>query len=155
MDSTLVDGDTESRLAAGDPRVKSMLQISDSHMEEWESFWLTDTNGKETQMGKRQKWKRVVLVKRHSSSKNSSTIYCACPITVYVNSSWLCNKWKDGTRASRARVLSQYLIPLFHASVPRWIKKNDTRAHQAWVPQKVVDCYIVRKQCFWAKYFQN
>ena len=144
-----------------------MLQISDSHKEESESFWLTDTNGKETQMGKRQKWKRVVLVKRHLSSKNSSTIYCACPITVHVSSSWLCNKWKDGTRASwawvlfkqysthEARVLSQYLIPLFHASVPRWIKKNGTRAHQAWIPQKVVDCYIVRKQCFWAKYFQN
>ena len=48
-----MDGDTESRLTAGDPKVKSMLQISDSHMEEWESFWVTDTNGKETQMGKR------------------------------------------------------------------------------------------------------
>ena len=88
------------------------------------------------QMEKRQKWKRVVLVKRYSSSKNSRTIYCACPITVHVSSSWLCNKWKDGTRASmawvlfkqysthEARVLSQYLIPLFHASVPRWIKKK-------------------------------
>ena len=39
------------------------------------------------------------------------------------------------TRARQARVLSQYLIPLSHASVPRWIKKNGTRAHQARVPQ--------------------
>ena len=67
MDSTLVDGDTESRLTAGDPKVKSMLQISDSHMEEWESFWVTDTNGKETQMGKRQKWKRVHVLLQFTS----------------------------------------------------------------------------------------
>ena len=61
----------------------------------------------------------------------------------------------NSTRAHEARVLSEYLIPLFYASMPWWIKKNGTRAHQARVPQKVVDCYIVRKQCFWAKYFQN
>ena len=51
----------------------------------------------------------------------------------------------NSTRAHEARVLSQYLISIFHASVPRWIKKNGTRAYQARVPQKVVDCYIVRK----------
>ena len=41
------DTDTESRLADGDPTVKFLLPVSDSHMElEWESFWLTDRNGK-------------------------------------------------------------------------------------------------------------
>ena len=35
------------------------------------------------------------------------------------------------------------------------LKKHGTQAHQARVPKKVVDSYIVRKQCFWAKYFQN
>ena len=35
------------------------------------------------------------------------------------------------------------------------LKKNGTQAHQARVPEIVVDSYIVRKQCFWAKYFQN
>ena len=34
-------------------------------------------------------------------------------------------------------------------------KKYGTRAHQARVPQKVVDRYIFPKQCFWAKYFKN
>ena len=35
------------------------------------------------------------------------------------------------------------------------LKKHGTRAHQARVPEKVVDSYIVRKQCFWTNYFQN
>ena len=35
------------------------------------------------------------------------------------------------------------------------LKKYGTRAHQAQVPQKVVDHYIFPKQCFWAKYFKN
>ena len=38
-----------------------------------------------------------------------------------------------------------------HAGIEKW----GTRAHQARVPQKVVDRYIVPKQCFWAKYFNN
>ena len=80
-----------------------MLQISDSHMEEWQSFWLIDTNEKETLMGKRQKWKRVHV----------------CPITVHVSSSWLCNKWKDGTRASWAQVLfKQYSSPWCSSTKP-------------------------------------
>ena len=35
MDSTLVDGDTDTtqRLADGDPTVKFMLLVSDSHMD--------------------------------------------------------------------------------------------------------------------------
>ena len=37
---------------------------------------------------------------------------------------------------------------------PRWIKKYGTRAHQARVPQRVVD-HIFPKQCFWEKYFKN
>ena len=35
------------------------------------------------------------------------------------------------------------------------LKKHGTRAHQARVPEKVVDPYIVRKQCCWTNYFQN
>ena len=62
-------------------------------------------------------------------------------------SKWLCNKRTDGTRV----LFNQYpsfmcssikrniLIPAFHVIVPRWIKKYGTRAHQARVPEKVVD----------------
>ena len=35
------------------------------------------------------------------------------------------------------------------------LKKHGTRAHQNRVLEIVVDSYIVRKQYFWAKYFQN
>ena len=35
------------------------------------------------------------------------------------------------------------------------LKKYGIQAHQARVPQKVVDHYIFSKQCFWAKYFKN
>ena len=38
---------------------------------------------------------------------------------------------------------------------PGGVEKWGTRAHQARVPEKVVDPYIVRKQCFWTNYFQN
>ena len=129
MDSTLVDGDTESRLAAGDPRVKSMLQISDSHIEEWESFWLTDTNGKETQMRKRQKWKRVHVLLQFTAVVVGCVINEKMVLELHGLESCL-----NSTRAHEARVQSQYLIPLFHANVSRWIKKNGTRTHQDRVP---------------------
>ena len=35
------------------------------------------------------------------------------------------------------------------------LKKHGTRAHQTRVLEIVVDSYIVRKQYFWTKYFQN
>ena len=152
-----------------------MLQISDSHMEEWESFWLTDgkrrkwKNGTERQMGKRRKWKRVVLVKRYSSSlRYSSTIYCTRPITVHVSSSRLCIKWKGGTRASWARVLFKQYSSLWSSSTKAILNSPfstpachggmetcGTRAHQVQVPQKVVDPKLFPKQCSVTKNFKK
>ena len=51
--------------------------------------------------------------------------------------------------------LKKKKIKLSMSTWPRRIKKYGTRAHQARVPQKVVDYYIFSKQCLWAKYFKN
>ena len=62
------------------------------------------------------------------------------------------------TRAHKARVLIAifyFFNSAFHVIVPWWIKKYGTRAHQARVPEKVVDHYFFLKQCFFAKYFKN
>ena len=65
------------------------------------------------------------------------------------------------TRAHQARVLNGqnffliFLIKLFMSAGQGGVEKWGTRAHQARVPKKVVDSYIVPKQCFWAKYFNN
>ena len=65
------------------------------------------------------------------------------------------------TRAHQARVLNGqffffFLLLLnFPCQQVGGLKKYGTRAHQARVPEKVVDSYIVRKQCFLANYFQN
>ena len=48
-----------------------------------------------------------------------------------------------------------FLIKLSMSWCHGGLKKYGTRAHQARVPQKVVDRYIVPKQCFWAKNFNN
>ena len=48
-----------------------------------------------------------------------------------------------------------FLIKISMSAGQGGLKKHGTRAHQARVPEKVVDSYIVRKQCFWTKYFQN
>ena len=48
-----------------------------------------------------------------------------------------------------------FLIQISMSAGQGGLKKHGTRAHQARVPEIVVDSYIVRKQCFWAKYFQN
>ena len=48
-----------------------------------------------------------------------------------------------------------FLIKISMSTGQGGLKKHGTRAHQARVPEIVVDSYIVRKQCFWAKYFQN
>ena len=65
----------------------------------------------------------------------------------------------NSTRAHQARVLNGqiffFLIKISMSAGEGGLKKHGTRAHQARVLEKVVDSYIVRKQCFWAKYFQN
>ena len=66
----------------------------------------------------------------------------------------------NNTRAHQARVLNGqifffFLIKLSMSAGNVGLKKYDTRAHQARVPQKVVDHYIFPKQCFWEKYFKN
>ena len=65
----------------------------------------------------------------------------------------------NSTRVHQARVLNGqfffFLIKISMSAGEGGLKKHGTRAHQARVPEKVVDSYIVRKQCFWAKYFQN
>ena len=69
----------------------------------------------------------------------------------------------NSTRAHKARVLNGqnffyffiFLIKLSMSVGHIGLKKYGTRAHQARVPQKVVDHYIFPKQCFWAKYFKN
>ena len=101
-------------------------------------------------MGKRQKWKRVHVLLQFTSVVVGCVINEEMVLELHGLESCL-----NSTRAHEARVQSQYLIPLFHANVSRWIKKNGTRAHQDRVPQKMIDCYIVQKQCFWTKYFQN
>ena len=59
----------------------------------------------------------------------------------------------NSTRAHQARVLNGQIFFFFfnytfHVIGPRWIKKYGTRAHQARVPQKVLDHYIFPKQYF-------
>ena len=64
----------------------------------------------------------------------------------------------NSTRAHQAQVLNGqffFLIKISMSVGQGGLKKNGTQAHQAQVPEIVVDSYIVRKQCFWAKYFQN
>ena len=75
----------------------------------------------------------------------------------------------NSPRAHQARVLNGqifffliFLIKLSMLAGQGGVEKWGTRAHQARVPKKVVDpyivrkqCYIVRKQCFWTNYFQN
>ena len=64
----------------------------------------------------------------------------------------------NSTRAHQIRVLNGqffFLIKIFMSLGQGGLKKHGTRAHQTRVPEIVVDSYIVRKQCFWAKYFQN
>ena len=66
----------------------------------------------------------------------------------------------NSTRAHQARVINGqffffFLIKISMSAGQGGLKKHGTRAHQARVPEIVVDSYIVRKQCFWAKYFQN
>ena len=41
-----------------------------------------------------------------------------------------------------------FLIKISMSTGQGGLKKHGTRAHQARVPEKVVDSYIVRKQCF-------
>ena len=48
-----------------------------------------------------------------------------------------------------------FLIKISMSTGRGGLKKHGTQAHQARVPKIVADSYIVRKQCFWAKYFQN
>ena len=55
------------------------------------------------------------------------------------------------TRAHKARVLRAifyFFNSAFHVIMPRWIKKYGTRAHQARVPEKVVNHYFFPKQSF-------
>ena len=57
----------------------------------------------------------------------------------------------NSTRAHQARVINGqifFLIKLSMSSGHVGFKKYGTRAHQARVPQKVVDHYIFPKQCF-------
>ena len=57
----------------------------------------------------------------------------------------------NSTRAHQARVLNGqffFLIKISMSAGEGGLKKHGTRAHQARVPEKVVDSYIVRKQCF-------
>ena len=68
----------------------------------------------------------------------------------------------NSTRAHQARVLNGqfffliiFLIKLSMSVGHVGLKKYGIQAHQARVPQKVVDHYIFSKQCFWAKYFKN
>ena len=65
----------------------------------------------------------------------------------------------NSTRAHQARVLNGqfffFLIKISMSAGEGGLKKHGTRAHQARVPEKMVDPYIVRKQCFWTNYFQN
>ena len=65
----------------------------------------------------------------------------------------------NSTRAHQARVLNGqfffFLIKISMSAGQGGLKKHGTQAHQARVPEIVADSYIVRKQCFWAKYFQN
>ena len=65
----------------------------------------------------------------------------------------------NSTQAHQARILNGqiffFLIKLSMSTGHVGLKKYGTRAHQAQVPQKVVDHYIFPKQCFWAKYFKN
>ena len=74
-------------------------------------------------MGKRQKWKRVHVLLQFTSVVVGCVINEKIVLELHVLEYCL-----NSTRAHEARVLSQYLIPLFHASVPRWIEKNGTRA---------------------------
>ena len=80
-------------------------------------------------MGKRQKWKRVHVLLQFTSV----VVGCVINEKIVLELHGL-EYCLNSTRTHEARVLSQYLIPIFHASVPRWIKKNGTRGHQARVP---------------------
>ena len=64
----------------------------------------------------------------------------------------------NSTRAHQARVLNGqffFKIKISMSAGQGGLKKHGTRAHQARVSEKMIDSYIVRKQCFRAKYFQN
>ena len=97
--------------------------------------WERDRNGKEWfwLKGTRAQRTRVLFIVHVLLQFTSVVVGCVINEKMVLELHGL-EYCLNSTRAHEARVLSQYLIPLFHASVPRWIKKNGTRVHQARVP---------------------